>query len=288
MKSFFLKLIFLSVTGFLLINLLAELLGSPLLRTVLLREGSEVFDATDVAQLPSSKPEAVFGESVSFQLLHHANIPTVLNLTTNQAISVCGQYLLMRTVIEHDHNLKRITLAYQASCFSNDLNEPTTFNFFVKPFYLRPPFADGIDPLAMERVNRCRVSRLVFFPIFRFTDLLSSTDYSRPRGASFQYLAPVTVDYLARAADLCAAHHVQFRILSTPISTTSGYNQDVFLKEVSAAHLDDLFAGYPQTIRYVDPNVLIDNLHFKHPYVTENSAKFVKMLLENSPARPGP
>ena len=41
---------------------------------------------------------------------------------------------------------------------------------------------------------------------------------------------------------------------------------------------DNLFAGYPGTIRPVDPAVLGDGVHFKEPFLRENADVFVKLL----------
>jgi hypothetical protein len=138
----------------------------------------------------------------------------------------------------------------------------------------------GIDGLVTTRLDRRPVYRLMVFPMFRYPDVLSATDYTDPDPPSFAYLSPVSIDYLRRLSALCQAHQIQLRIVSTPISKTSGYDESAFLKEVTDAHLDDIFAGYTPTIRRVDPELLLDNVHFKPQYIRQNSAEFVKMLRE--------
>jgi hypothetical protein len=277
MKRFFLRLAFFLVTSFILINIVAAIYGA-FSRSRYERDGSETFAAIRLAQTPSSNANIILGDSVCHQLLLDVNLPDTLNLSCNQAISLCGQYLLAREAIAHDPAIKQITLAYQPACFTNDLDQKFTFNYVVKPFYVHANLRDGMDALVMQRLDRRPFYRLIAFPMFRYTDALGATDYSDPAPTAFAYLSPISVDYLRKLSDLCQAHQIHLRIVSTPISKTSGYDESLFVKEVSAAHLDNVFAGYTQTIRQVDPDLLLDNVHFKPQEIGENSAEFVKLL----------
>jgi hypothetical protein len=277
MKRFFSKTALFLVTSFVLINLVAAIYGA-FARSRYERDGSETFEAIRRAQTPSTCSKIILGDSVCHQLLLDVSLPDTLNLSCNQAISMCGQYLLAREALAHDPAAKQITLAYLPACFTNDLKDEYTFNYLVKPFYIHPGMRAGMDDLVLERLNRRPVYRLMVLPMFRYSDVLGATDYSDNSPPGFEYLSPISIDYLRKLADLCRAHQVQLRIVSTPISKTSGYDQGAFLKEVAAAHLEDLFAGYPQTVRQIDADEFIDNVHFKPPYIAENSAEFVKLL----------
>ena len=277
MKRFFLKLALFLVTSFVLINSVAAIYGK-LSRSRYERDGSETFEAIRRAEMPSSSANVILGDSVCHQLLLEANLPDTLNLSCNQAISMCGQFLLVREAIVHDPMLKQVTLAYQPACFANDLTQKFTFNYVVKPFYIHSDLRAGMDALVLRRLDRRPAYRLMVLPMFRYTDLLGATDYSDPAPPEYKYLSPISSDYLNQLADLCRAHQIHLRIVSTPISKTSGYDEGVLLKEVSDAQLDDVFAGYTQTIREVDPELLLDNVHFKPQDIPANSAEFVKML----------
>lgn len=277
MKRFFLRLTLFLVTSFLLINLVAAIYGH-FSRSRYERDGSETYDAIRRAELPSTCSRLVLGDSVSHQLLLGVNLPDTLNLSSNQAISMYGQYMLAHEAIAHDPALKQITLAYQPACFGNDLTQKFTFNYVVKPFYVRPEMRAGMDEQVIARLNRRPVFWLMNFPMFRYTDLLSSTDYSETPSPFYRYLSPVSVNYLRKLGDLCQAKHIQLRIVSTPISRTSGYEEAQLLKEIDRHELGDLFPGYVPTIRQVDPAQLIDNVHFKPEFIRENSPEFVKLL----------
>ena len=277
MKRFFLRLAFFVVTSFVLINAVAAIYGACS-QSRYERDGSETYQAIRLAETPTTAANIILGDSVCHQLLLGVALPGTLNLSCNQAISVCGQYLLAREAIAHDPAVRQITLAYQPACFTNDLTQKFTFNYVVKPFYVHPNLRDGMDALVLARLDRRPQFRLMAFPLFRYTDVLTSTDYSDPHPPPFKYLSPISSDYLRQLANLCQAHQIHLRIVSTPISKTSGYDETTFLKEVSDANLSDIFAGYTQTIRQVEPELLLDNVHFKPPYIRDNSAEFVQML----------
>lgn len=277
MKHFFLRFTLFLVTSLVLINIVAAIYGA-MSRSRYERDGSETYEAIRRSQTPSQSPAVILGDSVCHQLLMEATVPDTLNLSCNQAISMCGQFLLAREAVAHDRALRQITLAYQPACFRNDLDEKFTFNYLVKPFYIHPEMRAGMDALVIRRLDRRPFYRLIVLPMFRYTDLLGATDYAGSAAPSFAYLSPVSIDYLHRLADLCRAHNIRLRVVSTPISRTSGYDERVFLGEVAAAKLDEVFAGYTATIRQVDPEVLIDNVHFKPEDIRANAALFVEML----------
>jgi hypothetical protein len=277
MARFFIKLILFLITGFLLVNLVAAIYA-PFARSRYERDGSETFEAVRRARSPSSCSNIVLGDSVCHQLLLQQNLPDTLNLSCNQAVSVCGQFLLARSAVAHDPQARKITLVLLPQSFTNDLEQKYTFNYFVKPFYIHADLRSGMDALVTRRLDRRPVYRLMLFPMFRYSDLLSATDYSSPVPAAFSYLSPVAIDYLHQLADLCHAHHLQLRLVCPPISKTSGYDQAVFLKEISTAQLDDVFAGYTATMRVVSPDLLIDNVHFKPEFLDANSKIFLQTL----------
>ena len=65
--------------------------------------------------------------------------PDILSLGTNQAVSMCGQYFIARSAIEHDPAIKELVVAYQPDSFTNNLDQVFCFNYFVRPFY---PYAE--------------------------------------------------------------------------------------------------------------------------------------------------
>ena len=142
-----------------------------------------------------------------------------------------------------------------------------------------------MSPLIKQHIDRRPAARLVILPLLRYTTLLSDIDYSKgAEKPAFTYLAPISIEYLRKLSELCDQHRIHLHLVSTPISLDRDYDKSAFLKEVAAAHLEKLFAGYPESVRIVDPQLLVDHVHFKEENIGANSAIFVKMLKgETSP-----
>jgi hypothetical protein len=196
---------------------------------------------------------------------------------------MCGQYLLAKSAIDHDKAVKQIILAYQPIVFINNLDQTFCFNYFVRPFYPYAEYRSQMSPMVKQMIDRRPAARLVILPLFRYTTLLSDIDYSKGAPTpAYTYLSPVSVEYLHQLSDLCDQRGIRLRIVSTPISRERNYDKAEFLKEVADAHLEKLFAGYPETIRLVDPALLVDGVHFREENIGANSAIFVKMLIDQT------
>ena len=283
MKRFLFKLALFSVTCFVVINIAAAI-HDRIQPSRVEDPGGEIYDAIKRSHQATSATSLVVGDSVSHQLMTGYAPPEILSLCSNQAISVCGQYMLAHAALDRNPSIKQVTLAYQPSIFANNLDQPFTYNYFVRPFFPYAKFRADMSSLVMQRIDRRPFARLVVFPIFRYTTLLSDIDYSAGAGKPpYKYFAPVSVEYLQKFAGLCEQRGIKFRIVSTPISTDRDYDRAQFFKEVADAHLEKLFGGYADTVRLVDPTLLVDHVHFKKENIAANSAIFVKMLRGDLP-----
>jgi hypothetical protein len=284
MKRFLLKLILFTVACFVLLNLIAVLYDLTSRRRVE-EPGSEIYDAINRSHQPSSCTTIVVGDSVCHQLLTGYAPPGMLSLGTNEAVSMCGQYLIVRSAIEHDPAAKDVILAYQASSFTNNLDQVFTYNYFVRPFYPYAEYRAQMSPLVMQLINRRPMARLVVLPLFRYTTLLTASTIDYSLGAekpTFTFLAPVSIDYLRKLSELCDQHGIRLHIVSTPINRDVDFDRAALMKEATDAHLETLFASYFETVRLVDRRLLFDEIHFKDSAVNANSAIFIQMLQAES------
>jgi hypothetical protein len=187
--------------------------------------------------------------------------------------------MIARSALDHHPAIKDVILAYQPDSFTNNLDQVFFFNYFVKPFYPIARFRADMSPGVVDAIDRRPIARLVVLPLFRYTTMLSDLDYAK--GApphTFTYLAPVSVEYLHQLSDLCDERHIRLHVVSTPISTDRDYDEAVFAKEIASAHLDNLFTGYAASVRRVDPQLLVDHVHFKDENIAANSKTFLEML----------
>lgn len=278
MKAFFFRLSFFLITSFVLANGIALLYAKIAPRKVDW-PGGETYEAIKKSHLPSSNHLIVLGDSVCHQLLLVQTPPDTLNLSSNWNISVCGQYMLAHEALKHDANVKEIVLAYQPADYVSSFHGKNTYHYFVRPFYPHPEFRALMSPQVVQELDELPLHRLVVFPMFRYTGMLDSIDYAKTaRPTSYKYISPVAIEYLRKFSDLCRERGIRFKVVSTPISSKSDYDQAVFIKEMKDAHLEDILAGFIESIRYVDPAQLKDGIHFKGKYIKPNSDEFLKLL----------
>ena len=92
-----------------------------------------------IPSLVNEKKEVIIlGDSVAngaFKNLILNN--NVLDLTSNRAISVAGNYFLLKRYLRQNYNPKKIYLFVIPEFFQNDLNEPYTYLFFETVFTLK-------------------------------------------------------------------------------------------------------------------------------------------------------
>ena len=277
MKAFFLKLGLFAMTSFALVNGIAAIYAA-LEPAKVNAPGAETYESIRRAEAPGAHHLIVTGDSVCHQLLLVQTPPDCLNLSCNWAVTVAGQYMLAHEALKHCTGVQEIILAYQPTDFQDGLTRINTYHYFVKPFYPRAEFRELMSPGIMGELDKRPLFRLSLLPMFRYTGMLDSVNYTDHSSVDYQYICPRAAEYLRRFAEMCQAKGIRLKVISTPISTASGYDEKVFLQEVAAAKLGDIFAGYTATIRYVPPEVLVDGIHFKKADIKPNSDEFLKLL----------
>ena len=102
--------------------------------------GREVFQALRVAERVEGQIHTLYlGDSVARQLFPpNYELDGVRSLTTNQAISVAGQYYLLREALATHRGVREVVLFYQPRSFENNLDQVFTedyyFGYFRKIF----------------------------------------------------------------------------------------------------------------------------------------------------------
>jgi hypothetical protein len=81
------------------------------------------------------------GDSVADQLFGHHQLDSsgTVSMSLNAAMTVYGHYLLLTEFCNKNYNSidsnTEIILAISLKGLATDLTKPTTFNYFIKPFY---------------------------------------------------------------------------------------------------------------------------------------------------------
>lgn len=101
--------------------------------------GLDVYEVVnDRAKRPDDRVTTIYlGDSVARQLFRCGREPSahLRYLTTNQAISVAGQYYLLRDALRTFTNVRRVRLVYTPMSWQNDLRGPLARDYFCAFFH---------------------------------------------------------------------------------------------------------------------------------------------------------
>lgn len=249
------------VLGILVMNVVAVLILSSRLKPIMI--GREVWLAIDHTRDVTSATTLVLGDSVARQLYDRNNERATgfLHATANQSISMAGQEMLLREALRSNPQLKRVILLYHPDSFSNDLDQPYTFNYFAKPFCSLKTWP-RLSSLVKQHMERRLEFWAAFLPLVKATQLLSNVDYT-PRAARGSKraptLAPTTADCLPRMRDLCEAHGVSLELRSPPIAADR--KLEWLRTGVHDSGMDTIFAGYFESMRLLPSRLFPDGIH---------------------------
>jgi hypothetical protein len=228
------------------------------------RIGAEVYRAIETAQTPHPELTTLYlGDSVAHQLfpVHTEPSPKLLYLSTNQAISVAGQYCLLQKVIETSPHLRHVYLFYTPRSWSNDLDQIFTHDYFCGYFH-SPALVWEIWQLKHDtQLTESHFARLILPNIMAENSYLnrSQSNYNVPLvkvdSADAHPFSQTSRRFLSKMKALCERRQITLAVLPCPCMG----NPSQF------AALDQI---YNAPIRFYDPDLFLpDLIHFKKPNV---------------------
>ena len=131
--------------------------------------GGEVYQAIEKSKKRGKKKKLILGDSVTKQF-SESDIDTniYLNLASNQAISLVGQFCLLTNYIQTKNEIDTLYLIYHPLSFSNNLDNSFTFHYFEKPFY-----GNEYLPLFTEEV-KTQIAKIPFHYLAKYHPVLTS------------------------------------------------------------------------------------------------------------------
>ena len=127
--------------------------------------GSYIYKAIEKSKTKEPYRKLVIGDSVGRQLFPNSDEYANFNsLCTNQAVSMCGQYLLLNNYINAGNKIDTLYLLFNPTSFSNNLNQVYTFHYFLKPFN-RDEYQSEFTSLVKEQIANIPYTFLVREPL---------------------------------------------------------------------------------------------------------------------------
>jgi len=226
--------------------------------------GMEVYFAIDKSKKKNNAKKVLLGDSVGKQMFDSMeDNDTVNSLTSNQAISMAGQYLLLNNYIKAGNRIDTAYVFFTPFSFANNLDQIYTYNYFVKPFYTSEYMAQ-MSPIVKNQIEKIPFATIAHHPAILTSNW--SPEYESDETPEFSFLSPVSVEYLHKMSTLGKKNGFQLVLISAPVSKKK--RQDVaslHRDEIALYNLEEEFKGYFENIMYLDESYFSDGTHLIHP-----------------------
>ena len=237
--------------------------------------GGEVYQAINASKKKGKRKKLILGDSVAKQF-SESDIDTgvYLNLASNQAISLVGQYCLLSNYIHTKNKIDTLYLIYHPLSFSNNLDNSFTFHYFEKPFY-----GEEYMKLFTEEV-KTQIEKIPFHYLAKYHPVLTSNwspNYSSEE-QNKPFISNISRIYLEKIEILCRLNNIHLIILSPPINQKFKNEFSEIIKSNTNLRLKSYFE---QLNYYPESYFLPDHIHLNKIGLTRFS--FQELLTNSTP-----
>lgn len=227
--------------------------------------GREIYHSIAKSKKKSKSKILVLGDSVAKQMYDNYKYNDVINsLACNQAISMVGQYLLLKDFLENNENDElEVYLIYRPSSFNNNLDQPYTFNYFLKPF-LNNYYSKYFSNTVWEQIKKIPFYRLSYFSFVKKSNW--SPSYNIQINIRKFEMSSISSEYLKKMVALCKNHNAKLKVISSIMSDR--YIDEKFLNlknQIKIYGLEELFKEYFSKMIFLDSSLFRKDFHLKNP-----------------------
>lgn len=227
--------------------------------------GNDVFKIISKSKKSSDKNIILLGDSVGRLLYSYKEYPQFENLSSNQGISMVGQYINFENAIIKNNDVKKLVLVYHPSSFRNNLDSTHTYNYFVNP-YLRLDNLRYFSNDVKQKIFKKKYSLLSFLPLVKINQNMLNIDYSgSPYPNDIPFLSEISIEYLKKINEECKKSDIEFIIIQPPV--IKKYDYGYFKDQIKRNGLDDIFQYYFIEIDVVPEKYFADQYHFNPDYM---------------------
>jgi len=239
--------------------------------------GYEIWYSIKKSKKKSKAKNLIIGDSVCKQMFDNQN-DSINSLACNQSISLVGQYILLSNYLNSGNHIDTLYLIYTPFSFLNNLDQVFTFHYFLKPFYNKE-YSSYFTSTVTNQIKKIPFYWLIRDPYFLTSNW--SPDFKSKDKVSFNFLSPISAEYLYKIKCLSTKYKFKFVILPTP--TRISYMNTIHkigISEISKYNLSTEFSNYFKTITYINDSNFIDDVHLKKPliYAAFYKMKFVRNI----------
>lgn len=250
------------------------------------RANEDVYEAIMASKINSQYENILLGDSVSRQIFNVYNQKEdekFYHLNSNQAIGVIGNYILLKNYLKQNTKVRNIYYIVRPWSLTNNLNQPYTYGYFVLPFLSEEENFKYVPKPILKRWQEAKKYYKYFFykntikileknPNFILKILKINLEDSNFKISQEQaYLSEMSVIYLKEIEKLCKEYGINFKLISSPLSSKYKYENFSKLKnEVNKYGLARIFNDYFHSIDYYPEDKFRDEVHFEKEFLEQN------------------
>lgn len=239
--------------------------------------GFEVYNSIKKSKAKNKKRKLLLGDSVAKQLVLYNPVNNSINsLACNQAISIVGQYLLLKNYFSSGNKLDTVILLVNPVSFKNNLDQIYTFQYFLKPFYVKE-YVSEFSGNVYNQIKKIPFYNLSQFPLIKASNW--SPKFESPDPEVLSFLSPVSREYLLKMKQLADSNNVTFRVYPAPLRSSLKHTTDsIGMSNINTSGLEKEFSLYFKRIKYIDDKYFVDMLHLKKNYLLSHPDFLTEVL----------
>jgi archaellum component FlaF (FlaF/FlaG flagellin family) len=232
--------------------------------------GNEIYVSVSKSKAKKKVKVFVFGDSVAKQLYDNETYnDTVYSVACNQAVSLVGQYILLKSFFENNKDSLpgKVVFIIMPLSFYNNLDQLFTYHYFLKPFY-KEEYKKYFTGLCNEQIRKVPLyftSQLPFIVSNNWSPTYNNTDKK-----NYQTISPISSEYLIKIKALCLQNKVKFDMYCPPVKEGNRKEMIHLAKstnEFKQCGMEREFATYFSNIKYMPDSLYQDHIHFKKQYI---------------------
>ena len=230
--------------------------------------GAVTYKALSESKKKSKAKKLILGDSVARQFYEPGRVnSSTVSLACNQAVSLCGQYLLLENYFQAGNHPDSVTLLLTPTSLRNDLNQVFTFHYFLKPFYTQQNMRFFSDQVLNE-IDKVPFKNLSQIPSVKASKW--APDYGEKWNKNGEHIevSEISIEYIDKIQTLCETRGIGFSLMPGPVTDSLRTKCQNTLLEVGDhkySKIEQLLTDYFEEITFLDDSLFSDGTHVKSP-----------------------
>lgn len=239
----------------------------------------EVNAYLSIVREENQKNQLVIGDSVGAQLFTDALSEDYCVAANNQAMTMAGQYILVKEYLDSHPCATDVYLAITASTFGVDLNTSWGYQYVVMPHIK----AGTIALLDENTIHEMEKQYGAFFMKKQVVELIEPSGLNRKiylnalkliRGEDEKkILSPLFEQYFLKIQELCEEREIVFHLVACPLKDIDE-NYELLENLQEACFESEIWQyvkEYFSHVDFYDKELFKDDMHFRDEYLTDDN-----------------